>query len=109
MITAIKIDPNKRVVEEIQVSPEFMGSNGMYRAMGCETIETYPLKELRGDILILDEEGGFKGNKVKHWTFKHGQYQDFSGIALVVGDGGENYTNTKIEAKEIWEQIVFVD
>lgn len=105
MIKAFLINPNDKSITPIDVTNKFAGPNGMYKAIGCDTIEHGGYLNDNKDVLLVDEDARLKKGLPKMFAIHD---YVFYGKALIVGFERNKYIDPLMKIVDIAKLVRFL-
>ena len=97
-MNAIFINVHDRTVSPVEIENDL---HAMYDKIGCDIVQTVPYKK---EILVCDEEA-----RLKPWDagFQLDEWRTVSNALIVAEDEDGEFTDTKLNATDIAQQIRF--
>ena len=95
---AIFINIHDRIASPVEIENDL---HAMYDKIGCDLVQTVPYENV---ILVCDEEA-----RLKQWNagFQLGDWRIVGNALIVAEDEDGNFTDTKIDAADVAQQVRF--
>ena len=99
LLHALRIDPDRRVVERVDVAHDAVAT--LLRSERIDTVEF-----IAGHCLVIDDGGSTDGDP-NRFSFTDGPTRPFFGQALILAVEHGSWTSTTLDPKALRERIVW--